>query len=178
MKRRSQDKITPYLQKRFDERAALFAKKVRLSEAGIKSAYIKFELQQETYGIHFSDCTQVLSSTTISTIPFSRPFIKGIIHYDGAFIALLDLLQFFGYSSMHNSTEQCIIMIYHPKVLFGLLVNRIMGRDAYSKEQLTESLPDGFTQNKKYILGVHHGKTAILNLNTIVDDFISGIVNK
>lgn len=170
MKRLSLHNLNPSLQKRFSERAALFAKTTKTRDTEEQLTYIKFTLHQECYGIHLQDCAQTLLDQTITQIPFSPSFINGVIHYDGAFLPVVDLLQFFGYDSMPRHDKQSVIMINHARISFGVLVNNIAGQNHYVKAQLTESLRDEFAKNKKYIVGIHGGNTAILNVNAIVED--------
>ncbi len=80
-----------------------------------------------------------------------------------------------GYGNTEITDDQNLIVIHHQNILISFLVDTIIGPDHYSKKSLTEILPDESSKNNQYFLGAHDGYIAIVNIKTIMQEFVSSM---
>lgn len=157
----------------FDQRALQYAKENKKNNKHHDQSYILFKLKNECFGVSIHDCQRVLTYQKVTPIPFSKSYIKGILHYYGRLISTVDLLHFFGYAETIISPDQPVIVIKNNNVLFAILADQIMGINHYSENELSSALSDEFTKNKKYVLGIQNGNIAIINTEIIKNELIS-----
>ncbi len=163
------------LQQLFRKRALQYAKCEEIAKDKNHQPYIKFQLKNENFGINFDNCLRVLNKPNITYIPFTLPYIKGVASYDGALIAVIDLLQFMGYGNTDVTDDQHLIVVHDQNISISFLIDTLVGPDHYSKQSLTEMLSDEFSKNSKYFLGTHDGYIAIINIKTIIQEFVSAM---
>lgn len=172
MKSESARNINDDIQHVFDQRALQYAKENSKNNKQHNQSYILFKLQNEHFGISLYDCHRVLNRQKITSIPFAPSYIKGVLHYCGRLIATIDLLEFFGYAETTIFPDQSVIVIQDGNTQFCILADQIIGLGKYSEKELSSTLSDEFTKNKKYILGIQNGSVAIINTKVVIDELI------
>lgn len=90
-----------------------------------KDKYISFYLNNNCYGIKLQYIKEVLRDTTISNVPCTPDFIKGIMNLRGDFITVLDLKQFLGMPSEENLEKRPLIIVENEDLTLALLIDRI-----------------------------------------------------
>ncbi|GEM_PF-2969263 len=181
IKHKTLQAINADLRNIYDRRALQYAKENKENNKQNNYSYILFKLQNEQFGISLTDCLRVIDHQIIAPVPFTVPYVKGVLHYSGHLIATIDLLQFFGYAETHILPDQSVIIVKDRRAIFCLLVDQVIGLDKYSERELGAPLPEEFAKNKKYIAGIHHGSTAIINTEIIIDELLAahdeGLIN-
>jgi len=172
MKSKSLRSINSTIRDIYDRRALQYAKENKKNNQQNDNAYIVFKLQNEKFGIPLDHCQRVLDHQKIASVPFTTPYIKGVLHYHGHLIATIDLLQFFGYSATEIFPDQSVIVVKDRHAIFCLLVDQVLGLDKYVENELGLSLSEVSDKNKKYITGIHHGSVAIINTAIIIDELL------
>jgi len=158
----------------FSERAKLMASQ---SNNQIKqdetSSYINFYLgDTEKYGIDYQYIKEVINNVALTRIPCTLPCIAGIINKRGALLTVLDLKQFlFNQPIVHETFN--IIISYADNMTFGILVDTIIGNKNYNKNSLDNAFPSENIDKTDYILGLHEGRIAILNVPMIISTLVS-----
>lgn len=150
------------------ERAKLIANqsinKIQKNEV---DTYINFYLgDTEKYGIDYQYVKEVIDNIALTKLPCTLPCIAGIINKRGSLLTVLDLKQFlFNQPISHNTFS--IIIAHAENITFGILVDRIIGNQNYNKNFLDNAFPSENIEKTEYILGLHEGKIAILNIQAI-----------
>lgn len=155
------------------ERAALLAKQELKKAEGYDKliGYVRFQLgANEYYGIPYRYIKEVIVNYKPTYLPNTKEYIAGIINRRGALLTLLDLKKFF-YLSNDKSPANGIIVVEHKKISMGILVDNIHGSDFYQSDTLQPSIAAEKNGIKsEYILGIHKGMTAIINIEYILTD--------
>jgi purine-binding chemotaxis protein CheW len=157
------------LQKRADFFAA--KKDIKFEEAPLTS-YVKFKLgENEQYGIPFCIAKEVIRLANITPLPFVPNYVSGIINHRGLLLTVINLKEFFQLSGnvINNKTNE-IIIIKLKNIILGFHVDYIDGTDLYQSERLELLMSRSKKIKTEYILGLHNGKTAILNVEPIIND--------
>lgn len=133
-------------------------------------SYIKFRLgANESYGVPYHYTKEVMQHMTPIKVPFLPDFIAGVINHRGALLAVFDLKKLFHIqSSVVN--QAYVILITNQHMTVGILADSIDGSDAYDPTALDAALLSEDIIKPEYIVGLHQGLTAIINVDAILSD--------
>lgn len=73
--------------------------------------YLTFSLGGEEYGISILKVKEIIGMMTITTIPQTPGYVKGVINLRGKVIPVLDLRLKFGLDPMEYTERTCIIVV-------------------------------------------------------------------
>jgi chemotaxis signal transduction protein len=133
-------------------------------------SYIKFHLgEHEWYGIPYYYAKEVIRNIPPTKIPFVPHYIVGVINRHGALITVFDLKQRLNLQSSINENNH-IILVTSKNTTVGFLVDHIEGADIYDPTALDTHLTSGWMAKSQYIIGLHQGIIAILNVETLLSD--------
>jgi len=154
------------------ERAELFAKHaIDNIENAHEVSYVKFRLGvHEQYGIPYQYAKEVMHNVTLTKLPFVPSLIAGIINRRGMLLAVLDLKQLFHIQPTEYDNNSYIIVVMGNGMTIGILADGIEGSNAYDPITLDVSLSSDGVIKPEYIVGLHKGRTAIINVEGILSD--------
>lgn len=73
--------------------------------------YLTFRLGQENFGIDVAKVREVLDLTTITAIPRTPDFTRGVINLRGAVVPVVDLRLCFEMSKTESTRNTCIVVV-------------------------------------------------------------------
>ena len=73
--------------------------------------YLTFTLDNEDYGIELLKVREIIGIMTITPLPHTPPYVKGVINLRGRIIPVVDLRQKFGLESTDYTQRTCIIVV-------------------------------------------------------------------
>lgn len=153
------------------ERANRIAKIENTKQKMETTSYIRFSLgNNEHYGIPYQFAKEVMHNVKPTKLPHVPKFIAGVINRRGALLAVLDLREFFNIPFSSDNTKTNIIIIATKHILVGIQANNIDGSDAFETDGLDSPLSIESSIKPEFILGLHKGVTAILNVEAIISD--------
>lgn len=136
--------------------------------------YVRFKLgENEFYGIPYQHIKEVMSVATLTKLPCVPHFIAGIINRRGALLSVLDPKQFFNFTIPEYVSFPYIIVLKSGGITIGMLTDTIEGTEVYDVAALEAPLSFVSAIKPEYITGLHNGITAILNIETILNDLIT-----
>lgn len=151
------------------ERASYLKKKqVDQSATEQKCHYVRFKLGEAYYGIPFHYIKEVMLNILPTKVPHTPNYIAGIINRNGVLLSLLDLKPFFHISSAEDTPKAHLLVVSALKITLAILADNIENSDTYSPTTLDAPLTTEDAIKPKYLLGLHQGKTAILNIEALV----------
>ena len=131
-----------------------------------KDKFISFYLNNNCYGIKLKYIKEVLRDTTISNVPCTPPFIKGIMNLRGDFITVLDLKLFLGMEQNNNDARKPIIIVESEDLTLALQIDKIHELFEIPDETITKS-----NENNISFDIIHNGKVyTILNIDKLTKD--------
>jgi purine-binding chemotaxis protein CheW len=154
------------------ERAHLLAKeKVNKDEQESLIKYIRFRLgQNESYGIPYEKTNEIIENTLLTRVPHVPFFIAGVINRRGTLIAVIDLKKLFRSPATEEIGNNYIIIVHtQNNMVIGILVDYIDESDVYNPSLLDPAISSQGVASQ-YILGIHEGRTAIINIETMLSD--------
>ena len=73
--------------------------------------YLTFKLSQEVYALDVAKVREVLDFTTVTKIPRTPEFMRGVINLRGNVVPVVDLRLGFGLSKTERTVNTCIIVV-------------------------------------------------------------------
>lgn len=128
-----------------------------------KDKYVLFKINGHVYCIYSDFVKELISrkNMTITKIPYTPDYIKGIINIKGDFFTVLSLKEFIGFELLNSEQEEKIIVLDSGELKLALLVDDILDVMNIAKDQI---------QNKNDIkLDNLYIKAEIYNENTVIN---------
>jgi purine-binding chemotaxis protein CheW len=72
--------------------------------------YLTFKLDGEVFGLAIGKVREVLDFTTVTRVPQTPSYMRGVINLRGSVVSVIDLHQKFGLSQMEKTVNTCIII--------------------------------------------------------------------
>ena len=120
--------------------------------------YLTFCLEKEEYGISILKIKEIIGMMTITSVPQTPDFVKGVINLRGKVLPVIDLRQKFGMSEMEYDDKTCIIVVelnIRDSVLHvGLVVDSVSEVLNIKEEDIDENVSFGVSVNTQYIQGI------------------------
>jgi purine-binding chemotaxis protein CheW len=73
--------------------------------------YLTFQLGREVFALEVSKVREVLDLSTITKIPRTPQFLRGVINLRGSVVPVVDLRLSFGLDSAESTVNTCIIVV-------------------------------------------------------------------
>ena len=72
--------------------------------------YLTFKLDEEIFGLAIGKVREVLDFTTVTRVPQTPPYMRGVINLRGSVVPVIDLHQKFGLAQTEKTVNTCIII--------------------------------------------------------------------
>ncbi|MDA8424107.1 MAG: chemotaxis protein CheW [Nitrospiraceae bacterium] len=84
-----------------------------MSIAGIleTTQYLTFKLDDEVFALDISKVREVLDFTTVTKVPRTPEFMRGVINLRGSVVPVVDLRLKFGMTKTEKTVNTCIIIV-------------------------------------------------------------------
>jgi purine-binding chemotaxis protein CheW len=107
--------------------AALDKTKGRDSKQGVSAVrqYVTFSIGEELFGIDVIKAQEVLNLSSITKVPNTMPFMKGVIDLRGKIVPLIDMRIKFGIPERAYDKNTVIIIAQIRGLLSGLIVDSV-----------------------------------------------------
>jgi len=121
------------------------------------NSYLIFTLGKERFGTHVRHVLSIIEPGSITQIPDSPKFIKGIINLRGMILPIMDLKQKMGIGEVINDQDTCIIVheveINNESVKIGVLVDSVISVVEIHPNNIKEVTAYGTAIAPDYITG-------------------------
>ncbi|KMQ50335.1 Positive regulator of CheA protein activity (CheW) [Chitinispirillum alkaliphilum] len=131
---------------------------------------VLFTLSGERYGVssHFAQETLTLKNFTV--LPFTPPFIAGIINVRGNIVSIVDMRELLGLSKQAISDMNRVIILHSENMCFGILVDLVAGYQSVRVNEIRKA-PHMINQRlETYISGVTKERLIVLDAEKILSD--------
>ncbi len=73
--------------------------------------YLTYKLRDETFALDISKVREVLDFTTVTKVPRTPEFMRGVINLRGSVVPVVDLRLKFGMTKTEKSVNTCVIIV-------------------------------------------------------------------
>jgi purine-binding chemotaxis protein CheW len=111
-----------------------------MSVAGITETtqYLTFKLAEEAFALDVAKVREILDFTTITRVPQTPEFMKGVINLRGSVVPVIDMRLKFGMTETEKTVNTCIVVV---EVAFDNEA-MILGALADSVQEVVEMEPE------------------------------------
>jgi purine-binding chemotaxis protein CheW len=119
--------------------------------------FLTFFLGCEEYGVEILKVQEIIGMMSITAVPRTPRFVRGVINLRGKVIPIIDLRVKFGMPASEQTGETCIIVVHVKGIEIGIVVDKVSEVTTIASAAI-EPAPDfGNDVDTTYILGL--GKT-------------------
>ena len=126
--------------------------------ANQEGKYLTFTLAEEEYGIGILKIKEIIGMMSITSVPRTPDFVKGVINLRGQVIPVLDLRRRFGMDEIDYTERTCIIVVEIEgetgTVMIGIVVDSVSEVLNIKGEDIEPAPTFGARLNTDYILGI------------------------
>ncbi|HOP62571.1 MAG TPA: chemotaxis protein CheW [Spirochaetota bacterium] len=93
--------------------------------ANSSEQYVTFLINDETYGIEVLRVKEIVGMTTVTSVPNSEKYLKGVINLRGIVVPVIDLRLKFNIPEKEYDSFTVILIIEHRDSLVGVIVDSV-----------------------------------------------------
>jgi purine-binding chemotaxis protein CheW len=116
--------------------------------------FLTFFLDEEEYGIEILKVHEIIGMMSITTVPRTPAFIRGVINLRGKVIPIIDLRLKFAMEAIEQTEETCIIVVQAQSVELGIVVDRVSEVLDIPANDIDEPPSFGAEVPTDYLLGI------------------------
>lgn len=115
--------------------------------------YLTFFLAGEEYGLEILKVSEIIGMQSITRVPRTPEFVRGVINLRGKVIPITDLRVKFGMPS-DTHDESCIIVVQLREMQMGIVVDRVSEVVALAEAEIADSPEFGAGVQTDLLLGI------------------------
>ena len=145
--------------------------------------YLTFKLADEVFALDVAKVREILEITSITKIPQTPDFMRGVINLRGSVVPVIDMRLKFGMSATEQTVNTCIIVVEvtleGETTVLGALADSVQEVVEMEPEQIEPAPHIGTRLNTNFIkgMGKHEGNfVMILDIDKVFsEDEISAV---
>lgn len=131
--------------------------------------YVHFLLgQQESYGIPYAHVQEIIINVNPTPVPHAPSYISGVINYHGSLLSVINLKRLLGIDIEPQESNGPLIILFIQNIHIALSIDTILESECFDPNKLDTGLIQSGSGISKYIMGLHHGITAIINPDALI----------
>ncbi|QWR76323.1 chemotaxis protein CheW [Candidatus Magnetomonas plexicatena] len=91
--------------------------------------FLTFKLDDEVFALHIEKIREVLEFTSVTKMPRTPEYMRGVINLRGSVVPVIDLKQKFGMSHTKKTVDTCVVIteveMEGDKVILGAMVDSV-----------------------------------------------------
>lgn len=131
---------------------------------------LEFRLAQERYAIETQYLREVVPLGELTPLPFTPPFVLGIVNVRGRILPVLDIKKFYDLPEQGLTDLHRIIIVHGHDLELGLLADAVVGVGSIPLESLQPSLPTLTGIRGEFLKGVTADRLVVLDLDRMLTD--------
>lgn len=126
--------------------------------AELAGKYLTFKVSREEYGIEILKVQEIIGMMTVTAVPRTPSFVRGVVNLRGKVIPVIDLRLKFGMQAREDTDRTCIIVVQvsllHGSVTMGVIVDEVSEVLDVSVEALEPAPQFGTQVNTDFLLAI------------------------
>ncbi len=147
--------------------------------------YLTFTLADEEYGIGIIKIKEIIGMMSVTNVPQTPEFVKGVINLRGKVIPVIDLRLRFGMGTIDYTERTCIIVVEIKDtadiVKIGIVVDSVSEVLNVKGEDIEDTPAFGTNLKTDYILGmakIQGGVKILLDIDAVLNDQAGTLLKK
>lgn len=126
--------------------------------ARLAGKHLTFELGDEVYGIEILQVQEIIGMMTVTRVPRTPGYVRGVINLRGKVIPVIDLRKKFQMKSVEDTERTCIIVVQISAsgnlITMGIVVDEVSEVIAIHEDQLEPAPTFGTNVATDFILAM------------------------
>lgn len=122
------------------------------------SQYLTFRIGEEDFALDVSNVREILEFTTVTKVPKTPDYMRGVINLRGSVVPVLDMRLKFGLSETEKTINTCIVVVEvaldESKTVMGALVDSVQEVFELDPEQIEPPPRIGTKLKTEFIKGM------------------------
>jgi purine-binding chemotaxis protein CheW len=132
--------------------------------------YLTFKLGEEVFALDVAKVREILEESSITTVPQTPDFMRGVINLRGSVVPVIDLRLKFGMSRTEKTVNTCIIVVEvameDETIVLGTLADSVQEVIEMDPSQIEPPPHIGTNLNTEFLLGMgKHNDRFVMILN-------------
>ena len=132
--------------------------------------YLSFELGEEVFALDVAQVREILDFTTVTKVPQTPEFMRGVINLRGSVVPVMDLRLKFGMKATEKTVNTCVIVVEmmadQETMVLGVLSDSVQEVIDLEPEQIEPPPRLGNKLNTEFIRGMgKHNETFMMILD-------------
>jgi purine-binding chemotaxis protein CheW len=128
------------------------------SEVDVVTQYLSFKLGEEVFAVDISKVREVLDFTTVTKVPQTPDYMRGVINLRGGVVPVVDLKLKFGMEETEKTVNTCIIIaevaLEGESVVLGALADSVQEVFDLKPEDIEPAPKIGTQLNTEFLTGM------------------------
>ncbi|HET7174790.1 MAG TPA: chemotaxis protein CheW [Gammaproteobacteria bacterium] len=139
------------------ERRSRIAASGRGQESGQQEEWVGvgFRVGRTRFVAARQEVREVLTWPGVTPLPGAKPWLLGLANVRGQLLPITDLAAFFGAEPITIGRGTRVVMVNHPDIPAGLLVDEVRGFRRFIASEKAESLPDSLPAMTPFLAGAY-----------------------
>jgi purine-binding chemotaxis protein CheW len=120
--------------------------------------YLTFQLGEEVFAVDVSHVREILEFTTVTKVPKTPEYMRGVINLRGSVVLVLDMRLKFGMSITEKSVDTCIIVVEvsfeGENTIIGALIDSVQEVFELDPDQIEPAPRIGIQLKTEFIKGM------------------------
>jgi len=120
--------------------------------------YLTFRLAEEVFAIDVERVREILEMTSITKVPQTPNFMRGVINLRGSVVPVIDMRLKFGMTESEQTVNTCIIVVEivmaGEKMVVGALADSVQEVVDMTQEQIVAAPQSGTSLNSDFLKGM------------------------
>jgi purine-binding chemotaxis protein CheW len=120
--------------------------------------YLTFQLEDEVFGIDVSHVREILEFSTVTKVPKTPEYMRGVINLRGSVVPVLDMRLKFGMTWTEKTVNTCIIVVEvsfeGETIIIGALVDSVQEVFELEPDQIEPAPHIGMQLKTEFIKGM------------------------
>jgi len=133
--------------------------------AHLEGKYLTFLLGEESYGLGILKVQEIIGMQSITRIPRTPDYVRGVINLRGKVIPVIDLRLRFAMEEAEVSRKTCIIVVQVSKeessITMGIVVDEVSEVLEISADQIEPAPAFGTQVETSFVLGIAKTEDAV-----------------
>ncbi|MCK4910936.1 MAG: chemotaxis protein CheW [Thermodesulfovibrionales bacterium] len=129
-----------------------------ITDAITAAQYLSFELDDEVFAIDITKVREVLEFVSVTKIPQTPDFMRGVINLRGGVVPVVDMKQKFGTGETEKKINTCVIItevqLDDEPVVLGVMADSVDEVFSLDSEQIEPAPRIGTQLNTEFLMGM------------------------
>ncbi|MDH3502960.1 MAG: chemotaxis protein CheW [Nitrospirota bacterium] len=140
---------------------------VRTTYSSDDQQYLTFNLADEYYGVDILKVQEIKGYTTITRIPNTPDFLKGVLNLRGTIVPIVDLRMKFGMGVTEPTSFTVVVVVNVRNRVMGFLVDAVSDVLDMNAKNIQAPPDMGSSVDITFIAGIGHAQERLVTLLNI-----------